>query len=516
MHALSPSGLKIAPQLVWGSHLAQFFATGHELREVLVPFFKAGLENHERCLWVTGEALTAEQARSALRAIVPDLDRRERAQQIEITDAASWYSANDKLRPHDLVAGLVKREQEALAQGYAGLRTSGNCAWVSSAQWQDFQDYEQLVQTASQGRRMISLCSYCTDQLRDGAQMDVLARHHLAVPSLRASATVSRHDVSEAPNRQKSRFDLAMAASNMGTWRYTLADNICVYDANAQRLYGLTKPIFLHDEDGVKAKFHADDMDLMWSRVSKALDPKGDGRYDVEYRVRQLDGSWRWLSAWGLVEFEGNGDARKPVAIVGASRDLTEQKQAEQVQQLVLNELNHRVKNTLASIQAITAMTLRGATDLPTATAALDQRIQAMAKAHDLLTARSWSGARLGDIVRRAMEAFPPAQVTSSGPAFEVSPQHVLGLSLALHELATNATKYGALSRPDGRVDVSWAIRDGKLQLDWVESGGPPVEPPTRSGFGSLLLDELVRSLGGTAKIDYDAGGVHGIITVGL
>src|SRR6201995_556949 len=97
---------------------------------------------------------------------------------------------------------------------------------------------------------------------------------------------------------------------------------------------------FLNDKDGVEAKFHPDDMELMWARVAEALDPLSDGRYDVEYRVKQLDGSWRWLSAWGLVEFEGDGPARTPLAITGASRDLTERKQSEDLQRLLLNELN--------------------------------------------------------------------------------------------------------------------------------------------------------------------------------
>ena len=101
----------------------------------------------------------------------------------------------------------------------------------------------------------------------------------------------------------------------------------------------------------MKAKFHPDDLELMWSRVALALDPQGDGRYDVEYRVKQLDGSWRWLSAWGLVEFEGDGPGRKPVAIAGASRDLTERKEAEELQRLLLDELNHRVKNTMATFR---------------------------------------------------------------------------------------------------------------------------------------------------------------------
>jgi two-component sensor histidine kinase len=308
-----------------------------------------------------------------------------------------------------------------------------------------------------------------------------------------------------------------MKASQMGTWRYTLADNVCVYDENAQRLYGLTEARFLHDEEGVKLKFHPDDLELMWTRVAKALDPAGDGRYDVEYRVRQIDGSWRWLSAWGFVEFEGEGETRKPVAIAGASRDLTERKQAEELQQLLLDELKHRIKNTLATVQSIAWQTLRSARDLPSAREALDRRILSMAHAHDLLTSRSWTGADLNEIVRRALRAFPQGQVKISGAALRVSPKHTLGLALALHELATNATKYGALSRPEGTVSVDWGVRDGMLHLDWRERGGPPVTPSNHKGFGSRLLEELVvHDLGGAVKLDYDVSGVRCSISAAL
>jgi len=325
------------------------------------------------------------------------------------------------------------------------------------------------------------------------------------------------HELRLTLERQKRTFDLAMRASRMGTWRYTLADNICVYDENAQRLYGLTEARFLHDEAGVKSKFHADDLDLMWSRVAEALDPRSDGRYDVEYRVKQLDGSWRWLSAWGLVEFEGDGSERKPVAIAGASRDLTERKRAEELQRLLLNELNHRVKNTLATIQAIIAQTFYSARDLPSAREALDHRIRSMARAHDLLTSRSWTGANLADVVTRALDAFNPTQVGMSGPTLEVSSKHALTLSLALHELATNATKYGALSRPQGRVNVQWNVQAGLLQLDWEETGGPPVAPPTTKGFGSRLLEVVVpRDLGGDTKLAYDVAGMRCSMTARL
>jgi PAS domain S-box-containing protein len=321
---------------------------------------------------------------------------------------------------------------------------------------------------------------------------------------------VSReHEMRHALERQQRTFDLAMVASQMGTWRYTLADNICIYDDNAQRLYGLTEARFLHDEDGVKAKFHPDDMELMWQRVAKALDPQSDGRYEVEYRVKQRDGSWRWLSAWGLVEFQGRGEDRKPVAISGASRDLTDSKKAEELRGLLTNELNHRVKNSLATVQSIASQTLRNATDLSAARTAIEGRIGSLARAHDHLTDRSWSAADLKEVVRRALEPFSASQLELAGPSLDVSPKHALALSLALHELATNAAKYGALSNPEGRVKITWTSDSAIYGLCWRESGGPPVVAPSRRGFGSRLLEEnLFRELGGETRIDFAASGL--------
>lgn len=314
--------------------------------------------------------------------------------------------------------------------------------------------------------------------------------------------------------RQKRLFDLAMAASQMGTWRYTLADNFCFYDENAQRLYGLTEERFLHDEEGVKGKFHPDDLERMWERVAKALDPCGDGRYDVEYRVKQPDGSWRWLSAWGLVEFEGSGPTRKAVEIVGASRDLTEKKQAEELQRLILHELGHRIKNTIARVQAVADQTIKTASDLPSAREALNRRISSMAQAHDLLTARDWSGAELSEVVRQAANGFNPERLSFSGPAIELTERQTLALSMALHELVTNAAKYGALSGPKGTVTVSWKVDGDKLRLDWIERGGPPVSSPSRTGFGTLLLKRVVVSdLCGDISMDYDLLGLRCEIT---
>jgi two-component sensor histidine kinase len=316
---------------------------------------------------------------------------------------------------------------------------------------------------------------------------------------------------------QKRLFDLAMAASQMGTWRYTLADNVCIYDENAQRLYGLTEAAFLHDEEGVKSKFHPQDLELMWSRVTKALDPLGDGRYEVEYRVKQPDGTWRWLSAWGLVEFEGDGPTRHPIAIVGASRDLTERKHAEELQRLMIDELRHRINNTLSKVQAIVDQTLKTSHDLESAREALSRRICSMAKAHDLLTSRSWTGAALTDVVMQALDAFDPAQLVTEGPEVELSASQALAFGMILHELATNAAKYGALSVTSGQVAVQWSVGEDKVQLRWMESGGPPVNPPSRHGFGSRLLARIVASdLSGELALDYEPSGLRCSITAPL
>lgn len=322
------------------------------------------------------------------------------------------------------------------------------------------------------------------------------------------------HEMRLALEGQQRTFDLAMTASKMGTWRYTLADSICVYDENAQRLYGLTEAQFHHDEPGIKAKFHPDDMDRMWARVAKALDPEGDGRYDVEYRVKQPDGSWRWLSAWGLVEFEGKGANRKAVAIAGASRDLTERKRAEELERLLANELNHRVRNSLAIVQSIVVQSLRNAVDLESASRAVSGRIVSLAAAHELLTERSWSGADIKALVARAIAPFASGNITVEGPSLDVSPKQALALSLALHELATNAAKYGALSRPEGRVELRWEVQNGQLHLSWHESGGPQVVSPPRRGFGSRMLkDVLSRDLDGQVRLEFAAEGVRCWIT---
>jgi two-component sensor histidine kinase len=261
--------------------------------------------------------------------------------------------------------------------------------------------------------------------------------------------------------------------------------------------------------------FHPDDLAPMWKAVGIAVDPKGDGRYDVEYRAKQPDGSWRWLSAWGIVEFEGEGDERRPVAIAGSSRDITPQKLAEEHQRLLVNELNHRVKNT--TVHSIAHHTLRNAGDVEAMRQAIEFRIQSLARAHDLLTAQNWAGADVVEVVALATEPFSGARLAIGGPSVKLSPKQALALSMALHELGTNAMKYGALTQASGRVEIFWRRDDSHLHVIWRERGGRPVIPPTRRGFGSRLLEKAVAlDLGGTATLEWLPEGVAWHATAAL
>ena len=178
--------------------------------------------------------------------------------------------------------------------------------------------------------------------------------------------------------------------------------------------------------------------------------------------------------------------------------------------QLLIDELNHRVKNTLATVQSLAAQTARGAATVPEFRAAFDGRLLALARSHDLLTDRAWRDADLGDVVRRTLAAHDPdgQRIDVDGPPVRLAPEAAVTVALAVHELCTNAVKHGALSTLEGRVEVRWRAADAAtLEFVWRESGLDGVSPPQREGFGTRLLKAVGRELGGRAVIEHGAGG---------
>jgi PAS domain S-box-containing protein len=239
--------------------------------------------------------------------------------------------------------------------------------------------------------------------------------------------------------------------------------------------------------------------------------------YRLEKRYLHKSGRAIWIDVSASVVRESSGAFSYGIRVVD---DITERKNAEIHQRLLVNELNHRVKNSLAVVQAIISQSLKAADSPKALSQALEARIVALANAHDVLTKSNWEAADLTEIIRSALRPHDrdPTPFKIVGPALRIKPKPALSLSLAIHELATNAAKYGALSTPNGRIDLTWHITDGherSFHMQWKESGGPPVAQPTQKGFGSNLLERaLAADLGGRIAMSYFASGLVCMIDV--
>ncbi|MFB9948137.1 HWE histidine kinase domain-containing protein [Rhizobium puerariae] len=245
--------------------------------------------------------------------------------------------------------------------------------------------------------------------------------------------------------------------------------------------------------------------------IDEAVRTKGVFQY--EHRVRRADGSVGWTLSRAVPIFDRRG---RIVEWFGAASDVTERKRNEEHLKLVVHELNHRVKNNLAMIQAIATQTFRNTADLKEAQTRFSARMVALAQANDLLTGERWVGASLRGAIEQSIRSHCPEEhrCAIKGEDVKLSPKTALALTLAMHEMATNALKYGAWSNSSGKVSVSWstyADREGakRLRIEWRETAGPQVEPPLRRGFGSVLIERgLAREIGGEVKMEFVPGGL--------
>jgi PAS domain S-box-containing protein len=260
----------------------------------------------------------------------------------------------------------------------------------------------------------------------------------------------------------------------------------------------------LHHPDGRPAEPHE-------YPVARAL-LTGRATEPEEYLYQRGDGTMIWVR---LAAAPIRNEQDEVVASVVAVVDIDQERKAELHQRLLINELNHRVKNTLATVQSIASQTLRNAKSMEEARSPLESRLFALSRAHDVLTQENWESANLRDVVSEAMAPFRherEERLHVTGPDVRVSPRMALALAMALQELATNAVKYGALSNTTGMVRVQWTVTGdhaSRLHLVWTEEGGPPVEMPRRRGFGTRLIERsLAHDLNGQAEIRFTAAGV--------
>lgn len=311
---------------------------------------------------------------------------------------------------------------------------------------------------------------------------------------------------------EQERASLALAAARMGEFDWDLDHDVVNISDWAAAITG--RPAGTSPAEGGEALYiavHPDDVEIVRAAVAAGL--AGEGRFEAEYRIIRPDnGKLQWMYGAAVAIRDERG---RPRRVIGVLQDITARKTEEDARNALVAELDHRVKNVLASVQSLAAQSARKTTSLDAFLKTFAGRLEAMASAHALLTATRWRGAEIGQIAAAELGGLAPGQARWSGPEIELNPRATNALTLALHELATNAVKFGALSAETGRVEVTWAARPaGGFELTWVERGGPPVSQPTRRGFGVTLLDRVTgRELGGAASMEFRPDGVRAVIT---
>jgi PAS domain S-box-containing protein len=293
-----------------------------------------------------------------------------------------------------------------------------------------------------------------------------------------------------ALREREERLHAALDVSRTSTYRWNLRTNAIEEDDSIDRLIGVQSGAIRNLDDYFTHVHPADR-----ARLAAAAERSAREGTDlaVDYRVIRPDGAVLWMSERGRIFFDDHG---RPLYMTGAIADITERKTFEEHQRLLLAELSHRVKNTLAVVHSIALQTLRRSSSLEAFGESFRGRISALSRAHSLLTRSQWRSAGLEELIRQTLAPYGASgspQIEIAGPQVALRPKPALALALVLHELATNAVKYGSLSAAVGRLCVRWTADKGSpLAIEWAESGGPAVSEPCTRGFGRTLIEQAI------------------------
>ena len=309
----------------------------------------------------------------------------------------------------------------------------------------------------------------------------------------------------------EQRRSMAIAAGRMGSWDWDWVNGDWMWDAGQYRIFGVEADSFEVTSANIQALLHPGDMEAL-SKVIAHFE-NGARSYEGEFRVIRPDGDVRWCVGTAAASVDKRGHV---VRLSGVTVDITERKRAEERQNLLAREVDHRAKNALALAQSIVRLT-RG-NSVKDYIQAVEGRINALARVHTILSLSSWQGAEIGKLVNEELAPYCSGdQIELKGRQLQLQPATAQTLALVLHELITNSVKYGALSALSGRLRVKWDVESDALQLLWEERGGPPVNKPESRGFGTRSVIASIESqLGGRAEFDWHPAGLVCRISVPL
>jgi PAS domain S-box-containing protein len=313
---------------------------------------------------------------------------------------------------------------------------------------------------------------------------------------------------------ESERLDLAIDAANLGEFEWDIKRDVIKVSPRLAAISNIESGEVPAQNGLVLFDYlHPDDRTWAPEEINKQL--KETGRYDIEYRrPTDADGRETWNYGAGVVVPGPDGE---PAYLIGVVQDITERKAEEEQRENLVAELDHRIKNLLAVVQSVAAQSARKSHSLDVFLKTFAARLKSMSSAHDLLSAARWRGATLARIAAAELGGLAPNQTRWDGPELFLTPRAASALSLALHELAVNAVRYGSLSTENGKVEVVWRrTPEGGFALEWLETGGPPATAPQTKGFGATVIEDVAgRELGGSAKINYRSSGVTAMIQGG-
>lgn len=313
-------------------------------------------------------------------------------------------------------------------------------------------------------------------------------------------------ETAEVLRERLRRLEAAVEAAGLGLWEWDVRSGELTWNARNRELFGVEpdRPLTIADYPEL---VHPDDRDLVRDAYRRASEGPQDALFSMEHRTRPTaEARPRWILSRGRLLKDASGVVRA----VGSNLDITDRKSAEERRSLVLRELAHRAKNGILVMMSFVAQTAKGVDTVEDFKAVLMARLQSMADSQDLVTQTSEGSLRLGDLLGRALTPFDPSRFDIDPRLGElrISNDMVIAMALLLHELSTNAVKYGALSAPAGRVKLEQIPDDGpNAHLRWSETGGPKVNPPSRRGFGTRLLDISLRNNGGHVVARFEPQG---------
>lgn len=381
----------------------------------------------------------------------------------------------------------------------------GQRLWDLFPQGRD-REFGQLLRAAMDEGRAGRLTA--PSALRPGRTVEIriapLGAHGVGVA---IDDVTERHEADRAARRSQQRLDLAVGAHEIGIFDWDIPSGVALWTGEMEDIFGLQRGTFEGRAEDFRRRVVPEDLARIEAETDQAL-AEGRNVVNYEFRIIRPDGETRWIEGAARYVLDAEG---RPRRMVGTNIDITERKLAERRQQLLMNELNHRVKNTLAIVQAVAWQSFRSGGMTRQAREAFEGRLAALAAAHDVLTRRNWEAGSMLQIVAGSLAPHDPGdgRVTVEGPGLDLEPKTAVSMALAVHELATNAVKHGALSVPEGRVEVRWTAEEGVLRLCWRETGGPRVSPPNQRGFGARLLEQgLAEDLAGTVRLQFPPEGV--------